>query len=194
MSEPLPSVLSDGNARDRALLQRVALRDRPAFEELYYGYHRRLARFLGRFTQRHDLIEEVINDTLWIVWQKAGGFRGGSQVSTWIMGIAYRCTLKSLRRAGGATAEYIADDHADTAVDEPVEAQEQRDWIAQGMGHLPLEQRMTMELAYYLGHSCEEIAQIMDCPISTVKARMFHAWVKLRNLLPRLGDPREKAS
>jgi RNA polymerase sigma-70 factor (ECF subfamily) len=71
--------------------------------------------------------------------------------------------------------------------------QEQRDWIAHGMRHLPLEQKMTMELAYYLGHSCEEIAQIMNCPVSTVKARMFHARVKLRNLLPRLGGQREGA-
>ena len=46
---------------------------------------------------------------------------------------------------------------------------------------------MTMELAYCLGHSLDEIASIMDCPVSTVKARMFHARIKLRNLLPALA-------
>jgi RNA polymerase sigma-70 factor (ECF subfamily) len=44
-----------------------------------------------------------------------------------------------------------------------------------------------MEMAYFLGHSCEEIAAIMSCPINTVKARMFQARIKLRNLLPTLG-------
>src|SRR5262249_16863104 len=100
-----PSTALHDDDRERALLARVAERDRAAFEELYCGYHRRLTRFLGRLTQRHDLIEEIINDCLWIVWQKAGDFRGGSMVSTWIMGIAYRCTLKSLRRDGGPTTE-----------------------------------------------------------------------------------------
>jgi len=52
---------------------------------------------------------------------------------------------------------------------------------------LPFEQRATMELAYFLGHSCEEIAAIMGCPVNTVKARMFQARIKLRNLLPTLG-------
>ncbi|MFP3655988.1 sigma factor-like helix-turn-helix DNA-binding protein [Burkholderia sp. SIMBA_052] len=44
-----------------------------------------------------------------------------------------------------------------------------------------------MELAYVMGHSLEEIAEIADCPVSTVKARMFHARVKLRNLMPELA-------
>ena len=177
--------------RDRELLGRIARGDRVAFEALYCGYHPRLTRFLGRLTQRQDLIEEVVNDALWVVWKKAGDFRGGSLVSTWIMGIAYRCTMKGLRRSAGLSA-LSAEPVDELAVEAPVEAQERRDWIAQGLDHLPLEQRTTLQLAYYLGHSCEEIAQIMDCPVSTVKARMFHARVKLRNLLPRLsGEERQ---
>lgn len=193
MNRPSPT---SANAREHELLRRIAASDRAAFEALYGDYHRRLARFLTRLTRREDLIEEVINDTLWIVWQKAGDFRGSSLVSTWIMGIAYRCTLKSLRRAGAGTAEEPIDDtYADPSVELNAEAQERRDWVASGLKHLPLEQRTTLELAYFLGHSLEEIAAIMDCPVSTVKARMFHARVKLRNLLPRLGGLEEgKAS
>jgi RNA polymerase sigma-70 factor (ECF subfamily) len=47
---------------------------------------------------------------------------------------------------------------------------------------------MVLELTYYLGHSCAEIAAIMECPVNTVKTRMFHARRKLRELLPHLGD------
>ena len=67
-----------------------------------------------------------------------------------------------------------------------------RDWVGKGLRHLPLEQRTTLELAYYMGHSCEEIGEIMDCSVGTVKARMFHARVKLRNLLPALGGMTER--
>jgi RNA polymerase sigma-70 factor (ECF subfamily) len=46
---------------------------------------------------------------------------------------------------------------------------------------------MVLELTYLLGHSCEEIAAITDCPVNTVKTRMFHARRKLRELLPALS-------
>lgn len=182
----LPAAPALPDTRERALLARVDGGDRRAFEELYGAYYRRLARFLRRLTPRYELVEEAINDTFWVVWQKAGDFRGNSLVSTWIMGIAYRCALKTLRRAG-APGEPLADDQVDSVGEAPQLEQELRDWIGKGLRHLPLEQRMTIELAYFLGHSCEEIGEIMECPVGTVKARMFHARVKLRNLLPALG-------
>jgi len=62
-----------------------------------------------------------------------------------------------------------------------------QDWLARAMRELPEEQRLTLELAYFMGHSCEEIATITDSPVGTVKARMFHAREKLRRTLPALG-------
>jgi RNA polymerase sigma-70 factor (ECF subfamily) len=177
------------------LLQRVAQHDRQAFEELYNAYHRRLSRFLLRLAPRYDFAEEVINDTFWVVWNKAGEFRGASRVSTWIMGIAYRRALRALRdeRAMAAvdrrlSAEIVADgdDSAATA--------EMQDWIGQAMNELPEEQRLTLELAYFMGHSCEEIATITGCAVGTVKARMFHARQKLRLALPSLGGSPTRSS
>jgi RNA polymerase sigma-70 factor (ECF subfamily) len=172
------------NARELELLRQVAAGDRAAFKELYLIYHRRLARFLMRMTSRHDLIEEVINDTLWTVWLKAGNFRGDSLVSTWIVGITYRRALKALRRHGTARPMLVED--VAVAPDAQLE-DENREWLGQALAELPLEQRMVMEFSYLMGHSCEEIAQIMQCPVNTVKTRMFHAREKLRRSLPRLA-------
>src|SRR5882672_11549267 len=86
------------DAEDSDLIRRVAAGDRTAFEQLYVRYHRRLSRFLMRFARHYDVAEEIINDTLLVVWKKAGEFRGDSQVSTWIMGIAYRRAFKSFKR------------------------------------------------------------------------------------------------
>jgi RNA polymerase sigma-70 factor, ECF subfamily len=178
--------------RDRALLLRVAGQDRQAFEELYLGYHRRLTRFLMRLAPRYDIAEEVINDTFWIVWQKASDFRGGSQVSTWIMGIAYRRALKALRTLKPeAEMQPIAAVSASLICDDPNDADAVESWVRSALVQLPIEQRMAIELAYYLGHSCEEIGAIMECPVSTVKARMFHARQKLKQLLPRLAGESE---
>ncbi len=184
---------SRDDATDLTLLRQVAARDRAALATLYRGYHPRLCQFLARLTRRGELIEEIINDCFWIVWQKAESFRGDSRVSTWIMGIAYRCGLKALRQDGGADLGTIALDdeaheHQQALSDNPGDGRELRDWLAKGMDRLSLDQRLVLELAYVGGHSLEEIAVITDSPVGTVKARMFHARVKLRNLLPVLAD------
>jgi RNA polymerase sigma-70 factor, ECF subfamily len=174
--------------RESELLQRIAQHERQAFDELYLGYHRRLTRFVLRLAPRYDIAEEVINDTFWVVWNKAAEFRGGSRVSTWIMGIAYRRTLKTLRalKPNDLALQQSIDD-SDIAAPDPNDADVQSDWVLNGLQRLPVEQRITIELAYYLDHSCEEIAAIMQCPVGTVKARMYHARQRLKLLLPQLS-------
>ncbi len=169
-----------------ALIQRIGHRDREALTELYAIYHRRLARFLGRFIRQYEVVQEIVNDTLFIVWQQAQAFRGSSRVSTWIMGIAYRRALKALRHAAvQPPAQAFVEDR--TAGNDPLEEAEQRELLARALEVLPLEQRLVLELTYYQGHSCEEIAAIVECPVNTVKTRMFHARRKLKTLLPGLA-------
>jgi RNA polymerase sigma-70 factor (ECF subfamily) len=176
---------ADQNQVELALLARIAARDTQAMHELYHLYHRRLARFLMRLTSRYDLAEEVINDTFWVVWQHAADFRGASQLSTWIFGIAYRRALKTLKRV---RPDLMADaDEAPEQVEEPWQQAELREWLGVALAKLPYEQRMVLELAYNVGHSCEEIAAIMQCPVNTVKTRMFHARRKLKGLLTSLA-------
>ena len=188
------TALEGADDRELQLLRRVGRQDREAFKELYFIYHRRLVRFVMRMTSRQDLAEEVLNDTMWIVWKKAGEFRAASQVSTWILGIAYRQTLSTSRRtqfnAQFASASAEPEELETAAADDAQLQAETREWLDRGLAQLPLEQRMVMELTYFLGHSCEEIATIMDCPVNTVKTRMFHARRKLRVGLALLADAR----
>ena len=184
----LPAKISP-KERDGALLVAIAAGDRHALEELYLSYHRRLARFLSRFTPRYENVEEIINDTFMVVWQSAKDFRNASQVSTWVIGIAYRTALKSFRRQKNHAGARSLEDYPEQTVDPTFDA-EVNDWLQHGLSCLPVEQRLTLELAYHMGHSLEEIAAITDCPVGTVKARMFHAREKLRLYLPTLsGGP-----
>jgi RNA polymerase sigma-70 factor (ECF subfamily) len=112
------------------------------------------------------------------------------------MGIAYRCMLKSMRQAGDVPGDMLSSAHLDelAAAVSPTDAHELHDWLSKGLSRLTLEQRITLELAYCLGHSLEEIAEIVGSPVSTVKARMFHARIKLGNLLRDLdGGERSNA-
>jgi RNA polymerase sigma-70 factor (ECF subfamily) len=188
MDEQPLSVVAARDETDQQLLARVAAQDREAFRELYISYHRRLSRFLMRLTNRYEIAEEIINDTLWIVWRQAGSFRYESRVSTWILGIAYRRTLKALRhRDPPAGFQAVPIDEELLLAPDDAAKSEVHEWILQGLNQLPLEQRMVVEFAYDLGHSCEEIAAIMACPVNTVKTRLFHARRKLRQILPGLA-------
>ena len=176
-------------AREVELIARIAQGDRRAFEELYNLYHRRMARFLTRLTRRYDLAEEVINDTFWVVWRKAHTFRGESQPSTWILGIAYRKARNAFRTSARLAPQNLLADAEPLTTEEPAGIEELRDWLSQALAQLPAEQRLAVQLCYELGHSCEEISTIMGCPVNTVKTRLFHARAKLQKLLPQLASP-----
>jgi RNA polymerase sigma-70 factor (ECF subfamily) len=181
----MPAKESSGES-DSELLIAIAAGSHRALDELYLGYQRRLARFLSRFTQRRENIEEIINDTFMVVWCNANDFRFASQVSSWIFGIAYRTALKSIRRQQNHSAGRSLEECPEQTVD-PVLETEIQDWVTHGLNRLPDEQRLALELACHMGHSSMEIAEITGVPIGTVKARMFHARQKLRQYLPTLG-------
>ncbi|MEX2326196.1 MAG: sigma factor, partial [Pseudomonadales bacterium] len=86
------------DALDLELLQHVATKDKIAFEALYSRYYSQLSRYLTRLVRRPELVEEIINDTMFVVWEKAAGFEGRSKVSTWVTGIAYLKGIKALDR------------------------------------------------------------------------------------------------
>jgi RNA polymerase sigma-70 factor (ECF subfamily) len=174
-------------AREVELIARIGAGDRRALEELYNLYHRRMARFLTRLTHRYDLAEEIINDTFWVVWRKAGDFRGDSLPSTWIFGIAYRKARNAFRSVSRLAAQTSLEALSAPLCSEPYGTEELRDWLQQALSQLPPEQRLAVQLCYELGYSCEEIAAITSCPVNTVKTRLFHARGKLRKLLPRLA-------
>lgn len=173
------------DAIDRALIQRMATGDRAALTTLHRAYHGRLCRFLSRLTRRPDIIEEVVNDCFWIAWQHAGDFRGDARVSTWLMGIAYRCGLKALRRQGDQPIDDAFLPELDGGTD-PNEDRELRDLLGKALEFLSADQRVVVELVYGVGHSLNEVAAIIQCPVGTVKARLFHARVKLLNVMPSL--------
>ena len=183
-SERVRVSVPSSDASERELLDRIAkIRDQGAFRTLYGNYYQRLSRLLSRMSVRREDIEEVINDTFWVVWTKAAEFRGASQLSTWIIGIAYRRALNALRRAKLRPVSDEPFDEDSISVGSTEEQESDQQWLSLGLSRLPVEQRMALELTYTLGHSCEEVAAILDCPVNTVKTRLFRARRLLRQAL-----------
>ena len=175
------------------LIARVATaRDLRAFEELYRTYHVRLTRFLERLTRRRDaLVEELLNDTMLVVWKRADSYNGRSKVSTWIFAIAYRKALKALRRVDDAIEDHEPEQHAsaDPGPEQQLDQRQLRSVLGCALRELTPEHRAVIELTYFQGAAYSEIAQIVECSVGTVKTRMFHARRRLRALLTgELGD------
>lgn len=172
-----------------ALLAGVRRGRRADFDALYRLYHPRLWRFLAHLMRQPEAIEEALNDTMLVVWQRADSFDGRSKLSTWIFGIAYRKGLKTLSRQDLPLDD---DDMPETA--DPGAGPEQQLNLVQlrgrlkgAMAELSPEHRAVVELCYFHDMAYGEIAEVVGCPQETVKTRMFYARRRLRLLLDDLA-------
>lgn len=174
-----------GTLGERELLERVKAHDVDAFERLYRIYQPRLARFLINLLRRPQLVEEVLDDTMMVVWQTAGSFRGTSKLSTWVFAIAYRKALKARARWPDPLEDKAQDTRIsnEPAPDADLNRSRARDALVGAMDGLSAEQRAVVDLTYFHGLGYREIAEILSCPVDTVKTRMFHARRRLKQAL-----------
>ncbi len=176
------SALPQDEAR---LMARVRAHDLPAFEELYRRYRPRLGRFLANIVHRPQVVEEVFNDTMMVVWNRPDSFSGASKLSTWIFAIAYRKALKARQRQDEPVEDTYANERVspDAGPDQQVSQQRVQQVLLGAIGQLSADHRAVVDLTYFHGAGYREIAEIMDCPVDTVKTRMFHARRHLKRML-----------
>jgi RNA polymerase sigma-70 factor (ECF subfamily) len=173
-------------ASERALLAAVQRHDRRAFTELYRVYRPRLLAYLRRILANMSLAEEIVDDVMFVVWTDAKKFRGTSSISSWIFGIAYRKAMTAIRTEKRYQAPL---DHSADSRSLAAKPAREFELLHAGISELSTEHRQVVELTYFCGFSYQEIAAIADCPVNTIKTRMFHARRRLKRLLPRLaGD------
>lgn len=176
-------------AEELHLLARIREGDRRAFEELYRLYRPRLTRFLNTQVRRPQLVEEVLDDTLMVVWDRPDSFRGASKFSTWIFAIAYRKAMKAIRRFDDPVDDPEADRRTSGAAspEESLARQRNEALLIRAMDELSADHRAVVDLTYFHDMEYREIADILGCPVDTVKTRMFHARRRLRHRME--GDP-----
>lgn len=170
--------------KDPELIRWVAAGDIEAFEVLCKRYEPRIRRYLAsQGLQRAD-IEEVLDDVMVVVWQTASRFNGTSKLSTWILGIAHFKALKAWRMTGptqiGDDPPEGVENHDPESIVSEAEIAER---VRQAVNKLPSELRAVMELTYFHEQSQAEIAEILKCPVNTVKTRMFRARQRLSSQL-----------
>jgi RNA polymerase sigma-70 factor (ECF subfamily) len=163
----------------------VRARDLRAFESLYRKYHPRLTRFLTNLIRRPQLVEEVLNDTMMVLWNRPDSFSGASRLSTWIFAIAYRKAFKALRRCDEPIEDADAEMRVspDATPEQALGQQQAQGALREAMQQLSADHRAALDLTYFHEMGYREIAEIMDCPIDTVKTRMYYARRHLKRVL-----------
>lgn len=184
---PVASVRED---IERQLIARVTRGDTQALERLYAEYRPRIHRFLARLGCPEEDFDEVCNEVFYLVWRKASTYNRSAKVSTWVLGIARFKGLKLRERKWRATersADVALERLAEPALGDAARL-ELRQWLEIALAVLPDDQRMVLELTFIEGLSYREIAELMNCPVNTVKTRMFNARRKLKQFLPVGGN------
>ena len=174
---------------DAELLKQIARGDEQAFEVLYGRHSTPLYNYLFRLTHHTTVAEDLLQEVFVVAWEKARSFRGDAQVKTWLFSIAHHQAISWLRRE----REILTAD--DDLLDQPVPSQGEsrliETWRAEQLGtaldKLSPDHRAVLELAYFYDMPHAEIAEIMDCPVGTVKSRLSHARRSLSIHLRSLG-------
>lgn len=170
-----------------ALLERLARRDESALAELHRAMARRIYAFALNRLHDEGEAESVVVDTLFDVWREPRRFRGESQLSTWILGIARNKMLMLLRGRApiGEDVDELADELADEGlgVFEAVSQMQDRRQIFGCLETLPEAQRECLQLTFYEGCAVAEIAELQSVPQGTVKSRLFHARKAMKTCL-----------
>ena len=174
---------------DQALLQQIARGDEDALRTLYAAYGTSMYAYALRLTRDPSTAGEVVQQSLVAVWQGSGSFRGKSRMITWLLGIVHHKALNFLRKREDVSLDelLIPLPAMEEAPVRMAEARENQRLIRLGLDQLTSEQRTVLELIFFHHLSMEEASRVLDCPIGTVKSRLFAAKSSLKGVLIRQG-------
>jgi RNA polymerase sigma-70 factor (ECF subfamily) len=198
--------MSDSDA-DALLVARVKLGDVRAFEMLVVKYQRRIERLIGRMVRDVDLVPDIAQETFIRAYRAIPQFRGDSAFYTWLYRIAVNTAKKSLvelKRDPVITEAALAsrdDDDETSRVENELSDGETPDAVLaskeiatavnSAIEDLSEDLRQAITLREIEGLSYEEIAEMMNCPIGTVRSRIFRAREAIALRLRPLLDTRE---
>jgi RNA polymerase sigma-70 factor (ECF subfamily) len=192
---------------DAPLIERVKQGDVKAFEMLVVKYQRRIERLIGRMVRDVDLVPDIAQETFIRAYRAIPQFRGDSAFYTWLYRIAVNTAKKALvdlKRdpivTESARAARDDDDETSRVENELTDGETPEAVLASkeiaaavnaSIEALSEDLRQAITLREIEGLSYEEIAEVMDCPIGTVRSRIFRAREAIASRLRPLLDTRE---
>jgi RNA polymerase sigma-70 factor (ECF subfamily) len=174
---------------DLALVQRLAAGDDATMHELYAAYGQRLYAYALRLTDDPAQAEDVVQDALVAAWKSAQTFRGEGRLLAWLLGIVHHTALKSVRHRSQPITDEMEEmlETGQASPEQQVERDERSEQVRDCLGSLSPDHQAVLELVFYQGLSLEEVAEVCQVPVGTVKSRLSYARRSLRGMLSRQG-------
>lgn len=185
---------------DAALVERALDKDLAAFEQLVARYQNKIVAYSARMLNDSDEAEDIAQETFIKAYRSLDSFRGASSFSTWLYRIATNLCIDRVRqrkrrpqqaysldepydKEDGTGGRELPDYNAEPSRN--VESEELRQQVRSTVAEMPEKLRQVLVMCDIQGMPYEKIAQILDCPMGTVKSRLFHARADLaRRLRP----------
>jgi RNA polymerase sigma-70 factor (ECF subfamily) len=175
---------------DRVLVGRAQRGDQDAFAALVTRHQRYVYNLAYRLLRDTDEAEDLVQEAFLRAWKGLGAFRGEAKFTTWLYRIVTNLCYNRLDKLRRQLLDISVDDD-DLAIPlspviEPpavIEAAEEHAYLHQQVSALPVKYRLVISLFYLQGFSYQEMAQVLDLPLGTVKTHLFRARERLRRRL-----------
>ncbi|MGZ8984276.1 MAG: RNA polymerase sigma factor [Methylotenera sp.] len=174
------------------LLNHIALGDDKAVKTIYLHYQRSLFAFIRHRVPDDSAAEEILHDTFMVICRRPEGYDRTSKFSTWLCAIARHKAADWWRKRGRRPDEQEMDDEVIQEIPDNngnilqlLEQEELSEVLRACVDRLPAVQREAIHHACYQDEKLEVIAQLQDCPVNTVKTRLFHARLKIKDCVER---------
>ena len=180
-----------------ALLNRCLSNDQDACNELFTRYNRKIFNTAYRILGEEASAEDALQETLLNVYRGISSFRGDSKISTWISRITINVCLGMLRKGKNKQFVELEDESArdlpaeSTPFTDPLahtSLQEMRSLVQETFARMSDKQGIVVRLHDMEGHTIQEIAKIIGCPIGTVKSRLFYGRQEFKALFNSLAN------
>lgn len=170
--------------KDGQLLKRIAQKDAEAFHMLYQQYGLEILRYLMSRLDGRQQAEDVLQNLMLIVWQRAASYNGSGSVRGWMYGIARNLCANAVK-ASPFVESMLDETHVSLRLspEDEVEEQIKRDRINAMIKEIPLVERQVIEAVYYRGLGIDETAAFLSIPANTVKTRLYRARKRMRAML-----------
>ena len=174
-----------------ALLRRCLTNDPEAYSELFNRYNRRILNTAYRILGEESSAEDALQETLLNVYRGISSFRGDSKISTWISRITINVCLGMLRKSKNKQHIDLDEECAKDLPAEPTvftdplahtKQEELKDIVQEAFARMTGKHEVVVRLHDMEGHTIQEIAELIDCPVGTVKSRLFYGRQEFKSI------------
>lgn len=183
------AIEQDPATYDKQLMRRITEGDEDSLHLLYSMYGPKMYSYAYSLLQDYDLADEVVQDCLVVVWQRSSDYRGQGRLIAWLLAIIHHKSISWLRKSRPIPLDDMRNDPVSSDMTPPhvAESREKNRIIQQVLQKLSPDHRMVIQLVFYQRLTLVETANVIRCPLGTVKSRLAFAKQILKGVLTRAG-------